>query len=51
MLFGDDNVDDGIFYIAYVVRSIQLASFTMYLNALIELTPWKFALDYIYYAW
>ena len=51
MLFGDDNVDDGIFYIAYVVRSIQLAYFTMYLNALTELTPWKFALDYIYYAW
>ena len=23
----------------------------MYLNALTELTPWKFALDYIYYAW
>ena len=39
------------FFIAYVVCSIRLASFTMYLNALIELTPWKFALHYIYYAW
>ena len=32
------------------VRSLRVASFTMYLDALTELTPWFFALDHTNYA-
>ena len=32
------------------IRSLRLASFTMYLDALTELTPWFFALDHTNYA-
>ena len=32
------------------VRSLRVASFTMYLDSLTELTPWFFALDHTNYA-